>query len=103
MAPPTSRPEHHINLNYLPQLTPNQPRSGSSTAATSPIEPPTAANNVRYPLGNGNSMAAIGNATATARMGAGSPSHDYGGRLFSKRYVHPHVILARHHLTEIHH
>lgn len=87
MAPPTSRPEHHINLNYLPQLTPNQPRSGSSTAATSPIEPPTSSNNVRYPLGNGSSMASIGNAAATARMGAGSPSHDYGGRLFSKRYV----------------
>lgn len=85
MAPPTSRPEHHINLNYLPQLTPNQPRSGSSTAATSPIEPPTSGNNTRYPLGSGGSMAAIGNAAATQRMGAGSPSHDYGGRLFSKR------------------
>ncbi|KAF2085210.1 hypothetical protein K490DRAFT_75266 [Saccharata proteae CBS 121410] len=83
MAP--SRPEHHINLNYLPQLVPNQPRSGSSTAATSPIEPPTSGNTGRYPLGNGHGMNAMGSAAASTRLGAGSPSHEYGGRLFSKR------------------
>ncbi|KAK8160638.1 hypothetical protein BKA80DRAFT_310891 [Phyllosticta citrichinensis] len=86
MAPTTSRPDHHINLNYLPQLAPNQSRSGSTTSANSPIEPPTSgANNVRYPLGNGSSMGGLGQSAANVRMGAGSPSHEYGGRLFSKR------------------
>ncbi|KAI4929238.1 uncharacterized protein J4E92_004901 [Alternaria infectoria] len=76
MAPTTNRPEHHINLNYIPQL-PQPPHSGSSTGNTSPVEPPNSgslrfAGNAPNPLGN-------------ARLGNGSPSHDYGGRLFSKR------------------
>ncbi|KAF2808854.1 uncharacterized protein BDZ99DRAFT_477361 [Mytilinidion resinicola] len=81
MAPPT-RPDHHINLNYLPQMTSQPPRSGSSTTATSPIEPPTSSS-ARYPLGNGNTASGVGNATAGVRLGAGSPSHEY--RVFSKR------------------
>ncbi|KAF2144058.1 uncharacterized protein K452DRAFT_296310 [Aplosporella prunicola CBS 121167] len=82
---PSQRPDHHINLNYLPQLTPGQSRSGSSTAATSPIEPPTAANTSRYQMGGGSAMSTIGNSVASTRMGAGSPSHDYSGRLLGRR------------------
>ncbi|KAF1941918.1 RNA binding protein [Clathrospora elynae] len=71
---PSSRPEHHINLNYIPQL-PQPPHSGSSTGNTSPVEPP-----------NSGSLRFSGNtSTAGARLGAASPSHDYSGRLFSKR------------------
>ncbi|KAJ9639359.1 hypothetical protein H2199_006392 [Coniosporium tulheliwenetii] len=81
----SSRPEHHINLNYLPQLVPPGQRSGSSTAATSPIEPPSG-NTVRYPLGSGNGVGNIGSAAVGSRLGTGSPSHEFGGsRLFSKR------------------
>ncbi|OCK81094.1 hypothetical protein K432DRAFT_28220 [Lepidopterella palustris CBS 459.81] len=83
MGPP-SRPEHHINLNYLPQLSSQPPRSGSSTAATSPIEPPSG-NPVRFPLGSGNTSSGVGNGAASVRLGAGSPSHEFGGRLYSKR------------------
>ncbi|MCJ1306312.1 hypothetical protein MMC08_009132 [Hypocenomyce scalaris] len=80
---PSTRPEHHLNLNYLPQLSATQPRSGSSTANTSPIEPP-AGSSIRSPFGppGANGMATpIG----SARIGAGSPSHEIGGRLYSKR------------------
>ncbi|KAL9058849.1 MAG: hypothetical protein Q9206_001758 [Seirophora lacunosa] len=35
---PSPKPDHHLNLNYLPQFSASQPRSGSSTANTSPIE-----------------------------------------------------------------
>ncbi|KAJ4363560.1 hypothetical protein N0V83_009856 [Neocucurbitaria cava] len=78
---PTSRPEHHINLNYIPQLSSQAPHSGSSTGNTSPVEPPNSAS-LRFP---GNTSNPLGNAAAGARLGAGSPSHEYGGRLFSKR------------------
>ncbi|XTI82983.1 hypothetical protein V2W45_72189 [Cenococcum geophilum] len=83
MGPP-SRPDHHINLNYLPQLVSQPPRSGSSTAATSPIEPPSSSS-VRFPLGSGNNPNGLGNAAAGVRLGAGSPSHEFGSRLYSKR------------------
>ncbi|KAF1847500.1 RNA binding protein-like protein Jsn1 [Cucurbitaria berberidis CBS 394.84] len=78
---PTTRPEHHINLNYIPQLSSQPPHSGSSTGTTSPVEPPNSGS-LRFP---GNTSNPLGNAAAGARLGAGSPSHDYGGRLFSKR------------------
>ncbi|KAI9737047.1 MAG: hypothetical protein M1834_000637 [Cirrosporium novae-zelandiae] len=80
---PTTRPDHHINLNYLPQLTSNLPQSGSSTANTSPIEPP-GGSSVRS-FGNPNGMNNNGGIIGSARLGAGSPSHELGGRLFSKR------------------
>ncbi|KAK4694628.1 protein JSN1, partial [Lecanoromycetidae sp. Uapishka_2] len=48
---PSPKPDHHLNLNHLPQLSATQPRSGSSTANTSPIEPP-AGTAVRSPFGN---------------------------------------------------
>lgn len=83
---PSSKPDHHINLSHLPQLSATQTRSGSSTADTSPIEPP-ASTNVRSPFGNPVSKAGLGSAVAAgARSGAGSPSHDLGTvRPFSKR------------------
>ncbi|KAE9971217.1 hypothetical protein EG328_005777 [Venturia inaequalis] len=78
------RAEHHLNLNYMPQLGPNQPRSGSSTAATSPIEQPQSANSLKYPLGSGNTMTGIPN--GVPRMNSSSPNHEFGGsRLYSKR------------------
>ncbi|KAL5117592.1 hypothetical protein ACEQ8H_004485 [Pleosporales sp. CAS-2024a] len=78
---PTARPEQHINLNYIPQLTPQPPHSASSTGNTSPVEAPTTGS-VRFPPSTSNPL---GSAAAGARLGAGSPSHDYGSRLFSKR------------------
>ncbi|KAJ4392513.1 hypothetical protein N0V91_011379 [Didymella pomorum] len=76
---PTSRPEHHINLAYLPQLSSNAPHSASSSGAASPVEPPSGG---RFPPSTSNPLGA---AAAGARLGSGSPSHEYGGRLFSKR------------------
>jgi protein JSN1 len=79
---PTSRPEHHINLNYIPQLS-QPPHSGSSTGNTSPVEPPNSGS-LRFSQNTSNPL---GNTAAGARLGNGSPSHEYGGRLFSKRFV----------------
>ncbi|KAI9809431.1 MAG: hypothetical protein M1827_006867 [Pycnora praestabilis] len=80
----SSRPEHHLNLNYLPQLSANQSRSGSSTTNTSPIE--SSSNSLmRGTFGNTNTLNGTGNIAGTGRLGAGSPSHDLGGRLYSKR------------------
>ncbi|KAF2027594.1 hypothetical protein EK21DRAFT_114681 [Setomelanomma holmii] len=78
---PSTRPEHHINLNYIPQLTPQGPHSGSSTGNTSPVEPPNSGS-IRFPTNTSNPL---GSAAAGARLSAGSPSHEYGSRLFSKR------------------
>lgn len=81
----SSRPEHKLNLDYLPQTNFNASRSASSTAANSPVEAP-AGSGLRYPLGNG--LGATGTAGLVNRTGAGSPSKEYGGsRLFPKRYV----------------
>jgi protein JSN1 len=77
MAPSTP-----INLNYIPQLAAQPLHSGSSTATTSPVEPQSAAS-LRFPSNTSNPLAP---ATQGARL---SPSHDYGGRLFSKRFVAP--------------
>ena len=81
MAPAT-RPEHKINLDNLPQMNFGQPRSASSTAANSPVEAPAGAG-LRYPLGN--SLASTGSMGLVNRTGAGSPSKEFGSRLFSKR------------------
>ncbi|KAL8944614.1 MAG: hypothetical protein Q9216_000311 [Gyalolechia sp. 2 TL-2023] len=80
---PSPKPDHHLNLNYLPQFSASQPRSGSSTATTSPIEAP-AGSAVRSPFGNPSPVNGMGAANNT-RLGAGSPSHELGGRLYSKR------------------
>ncbi|KAF1961930.1 hypothetical protein CC80DRAFT_200293 [Byssothecium circinans] len=82
---PASRPEHHINLNYIPQLTSQAPPSASSTTSTSPAEPPTSGGSLRFPMPTANTSNALGSAAASTRLGAGSPSHEYGGRLYSKR------------------
>lgn len=78
---PSQRPEHHINLAYLPQLSANPPHSASSSGAASPVEPPSGG---RFPAATSNPLGA---AAAGARLGSGSPSHEYSGRLFSKRFV----------------
>ncbi|KAL9042362.1 MAG: hypothetical protein Q9180_000654 [Flavoplaca navasiana] len=80
---PSPRPDHHLNLNYLPQLSASQPLSGASTANTSPIEAPSGTA-VRSPFGNPASTNGIASA-GNMRLGAGSPSHELGGRLYSKR------------------
>ncbi|KAI4287178.1 MAG: hypothetical protein L6R35_003564 [Caloplaca aegaea] len=80
---PSPKPDHHLNLNYLPQFSASQPRSGSSTANTSPIEAPVGSA-VRSPFGNPSPANGIGSASNT-RLGAGSPSHEFGSRPFSKR------------------
>ncbi|KAL9630751.1 MAG: hypothetical protein Q9204_004563 [Flavoplaca sp. TL-2023a] len=80
---PSPRPDHHLNLNYLPQISASQPLSGASTANTSPIEAPSGTA-VRSPFGNPASTNGIASA-GNMRLGAGSPSHELGGRLYSKR------------------
>jgi hypothetical protein len=82
---PSNRPDHHINLNYLPQLGGQPPRSGSSTASTSPVEPTPGS--VRFPVLSGNASNPMANPTVNMRLGAGSPSHEFSGRLYSKRLV----------------
>ncbi|KAL1305946.1 hypothetical protein AAFC00_004087 [Neodothiora populina] len=79
---PASRPEHKINLDNLPQMNFGQPRSAASTAGNSPVEAP-AGTGLRYPLGN--SLANTGSMGLVNRTGAGSPSKEFGSRLFSKR------------------
>jgi len=81
---PSPKPDHPLNLNYLPQLAVNQSKSGSSTANTSPIDTPIN-NSIRSPFGNPPSVNGMGSAPGSARLGAGSPSHELGGRLYSKR------------------
>nr|POE62285.1 pumilio domain-containing protein c56f2.08c [Quercus suber] len=80
--PPATRPDYKLNLDGLGQLSMNQPRSNNTSSANSPSEQP-AGSGLRYPLGNslGNGVAQAG----TGRVGAGSPSKEYGSRLFPKR------------------
>ena len=84
--PITSRTDHHLNLSYLPQISANLPRSGASTTNTSPIEPPSGSA-VRSPFGNPTGLGAMNSAPGSSRLGAGSPSHEFGSRLYSKRSV----------------
>ncbi|KAI9826303.1 MAG: hypothetical protein M1832_000220 [Thelocarpon impressellum] len=79
-----SRSEH-LHLNYLPQIAANQPKSGSSTANTSPIEQSTGGNPPRSPFAMPNGIPPPSAAAPGPRLGAGSPSHELGGRIFSKR------------------
>ncbi|KFY82620.1 hypothetical protein V500_10424 [Pseudogymnoascus sp. VKM F-4518 (FW-2643)] len=64
-----------------------QPRSGSSTGNTSPIELPNSSSSARSPFGNPPGLTSVGKMAGTSRSGAGSPSHELGSasRLFSKR------------------
>jgi len=77
---PTPRSDQHINLNYIPQLA-QPPHSASSTGTTSPVEP-SSSGSLRFPAATSNPLAST---APGARLGNGSPSHEYGGRLFSKR------------------
>lgn len=82
MAPAT-RPDYKLNLEGLPPITMGQTsRSANTSQANSPIEPP-AGSGSRYPFGNG--LGNNGNQAGTGRAGAGSPSKEYGSRLFPKR------------------
>ena len=81
---PTPRSDQHINLNYIPQLA-QPPHSASSTGTTSPVEP-SSSGSLRFPAATSNPLAST---APGARLGNGSPSHEYGGRLFSKRFVGP--------------
>ncbi|KAI9773587.1 MAG: hypothetical protein M1840_006861 [Geoglossum simile] len=82
----SSSKSDHLHLNYLSQLSANQqPQSGSSTANSSPIEPGTGTSSLRSPFGNPNGLGGTGSSAGGARLGAGSPSHELGGRLYSKR------------------
>jgi protein JSN1 len=78
---PGNRPDYHLNLEGLPQLN-MQSRSANTSQANSPIEPPAGSGH-RYPLGNG--LGSSSNQAGTGRTG--SPSKEYGSRLFPKRYV----------------
>jgi protein JSN1 len=73
-------------LGYLP---PGLPRSGSSTANTSPTEANGGSNGASGALRSSPFLGAMnaGKMAGSTRSGAGSPSHDLGGssRLFSKR------------------
>ncbi|EZG07050.1 hypothetical protein H106_03463 [Trichophyton rubrum CBS 735.88] len=77
----SSRPEGHLNLNYLPS---SQPRSGTSTGSSSPSELPQTGQ-TKSPFGDSNGLAGSSQSSGGSRMGAGSPSHDLGNRLYPKR------------------
>ncbi|KAJ5195241.1 uncharacterized protein N7498_008679 [Penicillium cinerascens] len=68
---PVSRPEGQMNFNYIPTT---QPMSGTSTGRSSPSDAGTS----KAPFGPAGSIGG-------ARLGAGSPSHELGTRLYPKR------------------
>jgi hypothetical protein len=81
----TQRPESHLSINsFTPPLpSSSAPLSESSTAATSPVDPPPSAGQPRATL-----APSVNGASPTALSGfrTTSPSHDYAGRLYPKRY-----------------
>lgn len=83
---PSPKPDHHLHLNYISQLSASQSKSGSSTTNTSPVDPGPS-NPARSPFGNGVNASNMTAPTGSSRLGAGSPSHELGGRLYSKRCV----------------
>ncbi|KAJ9209468.1 hypothetical protein DTO166G4_8936 [Paecilomyces variotii] len=78
---PASRPEGHLNLNYIPT---SQPMSGTSTGSSSPNDPAATAP-AKSPFGGPAGLGGSGGSLAGPRLGAGSPSHELGARLYSKR------------------
>ncbi|KAL4935041.1 hypothetical protein BDV06DRAFT_229198, partial [Aspergillus oleicola] len=76
---PVTRPEGHMSLNYIPTT---QPMSGTSTGRSSPSD---SSANLKPPFGSSNSLNGAAGSIGSARLGAGSPSHDIGTRLYSKR------------------
>ncbi|KIW02122.1 uncharacterized protein PV09_06612 [Verruconis gallopava] len=80
----SKRQDAHLNLSQIPQLGGGQPMSGTSSAAsTSPIEPPASSGSLKFPLGATSALAGLPN--GIPRLNSSSPSHEYGGRLYSKR------------------
>lgn len=78
-----SRPQYHLDLGNLPQMVQSrETKSGSSTAASSPIEQNSGASS-RFQTDGG--LSAGHNAAAAARRGNGSPSNDHGGSRFYPR------------------
>ncbi|OJJ47956.1 hypothetical protein ASPZODRAFT_131578 [Penicilliopsis zonata CBS 506.65] len=78
---PVSRPEGHMNLNYIPT---SQSMSGTSTGSSSPNELPTSST-MKSSFGPANGLTSTAGPIGNARLGAGSPSHELGARLYSKR------------------
>ncbi|CZT03531.1 related to RNA binding protein [Rhynchosporium agropyri] len=74
----SSARSEHLTLGYLP------PRSGNSTATNSPTEP-SSGNALRSPFGLPGSLNSAGKMANNTRSGAGSPSHELSGRLFSSK------------------
>lgn len=70
-----------MNLNFIPTA---QPMSGPSTGRSSPSDLSASAA-VKSPFGPANGLGSAAGAIGGARLGAGSPSHELGARLYSKR------------------
>ena len=88
---PTTRPDYKLNLEGLGTLNMGKSSSANTSGTSSPIEAP-AGTGLKYPFGN----ALGGNGSTQAgpgRAGAGSPSKEYGSRLFGERYV-PNILRA---------
>jgi hypothetical protein len=79
---PGSRPEGHLNMKY----TPTSQTSTASTGSDPPNDPSPAAT-VKPPFGASGGLSSAGNPLGGTRLGAGSPSHEIGGRFYSKRLV----------------
>lgn len=71
---PVSRPEGQMNFNYIPT---SQSMSGNSTGRSSPGDL-AGSGTVKAPFGSSGSIGGV-------RLGAGSPSHELGTRLYPKR------------------
>ncbi|KKK22415.1 hypothetical protein ARAM_001440, partial [Aspergillus rambellii] len=69
-----------MSLNYIPAT---QPISGPSTGRSSPSDP--SASTIKPPFGSSTSLNGAAGSIGSARLGAGSPSHELGARLYSKR------------------
>ena len=72
---PVSRPENQMNLNYIPT---SQSMSGTSTGRSSPSDY-SAPGGVKPSFAPSNGLNTPGS-IGSARLGAGSPSHDLGTR-----------------------
>lgn len=90
-----SRPQYHLDLGGLP-LFPNQNRSNTSTATSSPVDQSASVATRPAPQNELNGLGSMNNAgSGISRLGAGSPSHDYtgGSRFYPRRHV-ARVLLA---------
>lgn len=74
---PVSRPEGHLNLNYIPTTQPMSGRSSPNDLSTSAT--------IKSPFGVSSGLNSSAGSIGGTRLGAGSPSHELGARLYSKR------------------